>query len=242
MAPMVENNTLFPLPPLPTETIQDFLPYVCKHGDTSIGELVKPFKTFEHELRKLYAQQPQHPYAQDGFAALVPLYDGHEDKLRIQARNLSQETEYQKSKYLLALQEHDRRPSGSPAMVHSLREFQNNFSIFSEASLADLDWNNVVCAGSAVTTSLVPVPPQHAMSKKGMRAWYHEQFAPASDVDLFLYGLTPAEAVKKIIQIERAVKDSLLVEATTIRTKYAITIVSQYPTRHVQVSFLALDE
>lgn len=68
-----------------------------------------------------------------------------------------------------------------------------------------------------------------------MREYYHEHLAPASDVDLFLYGLNEEQGLEKIKQIERNIKDSILHETTTIRTKNAITIASQYPTRHVQI-------
>lgn len=43
------------------------------------------------------------------------------------------------------------------------------------------------------------------------------------------------EAIEKIKDIERAIRDSILTEVTVVRTKYAITIASQYPTRHVQI-------
>lgn len=36
-------------------------------------------------------------------------------------------------------------------------------------------------------------------------------------------------------QIESSIRDSILTETTTIRTKNALTIASQYPTRHVQI-------
>jgi Ankyrin repeats (3 copies)/Ankyrin repeat len=45
------------------------------------------------------------------------------------------------------------------------------------------------------------------------------------------------QAVEKIRQIEAKIRDSILSETTTIRTKHAITIASQYPTRHVQIVF-----
>lgn len=54
-------------------------------------------------------------------------------------------------------------------------------------------------------------------------------------MDIFIYGLNEEEAIEKIKEIERSVKDSILHETTTIRTKNAITIASQYPTRHVQI-------
>ena len=67
------------------------------------------------------------------------------------------------------------------------------------------------------------------------RSYYHEKLAPASDVDLFIYGLNEEQAIEKIKQVETKIRDSILSETTTIRTKHAITIVSQYPTRHVQI-------
>lgn len=72
-------------------------------------------------------------------------------------------------------------------------------------------------------------------SQRALRNYYHDKLAPASDVDLFLYGLNEEEAVEKVKQIERSVRDSILAETTTVRTKNAITIVSEYPVRHVQI-------
>ena len=75
----------------------------------------------------------------------------------------------------------------------------------------------------------------HPRSSNFFRSYYHEKLAPASDVDLFLYGLDEKQAVEKIKQIETRIRDSILSETTTIRTKNAITIASQYPIRHVQI-------
>ncbi|KAG7149786.1 hypothetical protein HYQ46_001290 [Verticillium longisporum] len=98
-----------------------------------------------------------------------------------------------------------------------------------------MDWSNVVAAGSSVVNTLLPVPPEFNTNKRKLREYYHEKFCPASDVDLFLCGLTHDEAIEKIKQIEQAIRDAILTEVTVVRTKYAITIASQYPTRHVQI-------
>jgi N12 class adenine-specific DNA methylase len=79
------------------------------------------------------------------------------------------------------------------------------------------------------------VPKKYKESKRALRQYYHEELAPASDVDIFLYGLDEEQAKEKIKQIEAKVRDSILQEVTCIRTKNAITIASQYPTRHVQI-------
>lgn len=171
----------------------------------------------------------------DGNVNLVPIFDGHSSELKIRSRNLDAEDGEERSKYIMTLKDEDRKKDGTPAFVDSFKDFQNNFNLFSESSLTEMDWNNVVAAGSAVTTALLPVPEKWAESKRSLREYYHEHLAPASDVDLFIYGLNEEEGLQKIKQIERSINDSILHETTTIRTKNAITIASQYPTRHVQI-------
>jgi hypothetical protein len=228
---MPEHN----LPDVPVKHA-DFLEHVKAHPEKSIPDLVKPYNDFDAVVRKIYAQEPDHPAVTNNHLNLVPLFDSNgSTDVRIRARDLASETDDIKSKYLMPLKDEHRKPSGAPAIVSTLKEFQTHFNIFSESSLSDLDWNNVIAAGSAVATSILPVPEKYNGSKRGLRQFYHEKFAPASDVDLFLYGLTEEQAIEKIKQIEKCIRDSILTEVSTIRTKHAITIVSQYPTRHVQI-------
>jgi hypothetical protein len=214
----------------------EFLSYLKAHPDKPIDKLLQPYHEYDAVLRRIFAQEPTHPAVADNLANILPLYDdsGSAD-LPVRARDLASEPAEVKEKYLLPLKDEDRRPNGSPAIVPTLAEFQTNFNLFSESSLTDLDWSNVVAAGSAVVTSLLPVPEEYRGSKRGLRQFYHQKFAPAADLDLFLYGLTEEQAVEKIKQIEKKIKDSILHETTTIRTKNTVTIVSQYPTRHVQI-------
>ncbi|KAG9236672.1 hypothetical protein BJ875DRAFT_524495 [Amylocarpus encephaloides] len=222
------------IPKLPTASVKDFIPYLSKHPDTPIEDLIEPYKTFESELRKVYAQEPTHESVKDPNVNLVPIYDGHQVDVKIRARCLDKESPETKSHYIMQLDK-ERKNSGTPAVVPNFKDFQQNFNLFSESSLIDLDWSNVVAAGSSVTTALLPVPDKWSGSKRSMREYYHEHLAPASDVDLFLYGMNEEQALEKIKQIERRIKDSILHEVTTIRTKNAITIASQHPTRHVQI-------
>ena len=235
MATVEDSPARIEVPKLPA-SVKDFIPYLSKHPSTPIAMLLEPYKAYESELRKVYAQQPTHEVVQDGKVNLVPLFpDGRQTELKVRARSLETETDENKSRYIMALKDDDRKANGSPAIVSSIKDFQQNFNLFSESSLTDLDWNNVVAAGSSVTTALLPVPEKWAGSKRSLREYYHEHLAPASDVDLFLYGLNEEQALQKIEQIERSIKDSILHEVTTIRTKNAVTIASQYPTRHVQI-------
>jgi Ankyrin repeats (3 copies) len=234
MASLAEFTVPIELRP-PGLSVEEFIPKLAANPDTPVVKLLEPYKAFEAELRKAYAQQPTHEALKDGKINLIPLFNGNEMHLKIRARSLASESDDEKSRYIMELKDEDRKPQGAPAVVSSFKDFQQNFNLFSESSLSDLDWNNVVAAGSSVTTALLPVPEKWAGSKRSMREYYHEHLAPASDVDLFIYGLNEEQALEKIKQIERNIKDSILHETTTIRTKNAITIASQYPTRHVQI-------
>lgn len=213
----------FKLPQLPAPHA-DFIKYVA-NSNKSVLELVEPYNQYDAEMRKIFAQKPKHPALTQ--PSIVPVFEGSKTDLRVRARNLGQESAKEKEAYIMPLKEQDRRVNGSPAIVQSLKDFRTNFNVFSESALVDLDWSNVVAAGSSVATSLLAVPEKHAGSKRALRSYYHEQLAPASDVDLFIYGLDEEEAKAKIQQIERDIRDAILVETTTIRTKNAITIASQ---------------
>jgi hypothetical protein len=222
------------LPHVPVKH-KDFIPYLVSNFPKPLIELLEPFKQYDAKLREVFAQEPGHLALADPHLNVVPVFNGHEKDVKIHARDLRTESVEEKEKYIMPLKSRDRRPTGSPAIVQDLKTFETNFALFSESALVDLDWSNVVAAGSSVVTCLLPVPKKYAQSKKTLRQLYHQMIAPASDVDLFLYGLSEEEAIKKIIQIEQCIKESILTETTTIRTKNAITIVSKYPTRHIQI-------
>lgn len=222
------------LPKLPVPHGQ-FARYISENKDTSMVEIMEPYRKYEAGLRGIFAQDRQNPALNDPYINVLPLFTNDTDLITTRARDLATESEEEKSKYIMALPDEQRRAHGSPATVGNIDEFQKNFNLFSESSLSELDWSNVVAAGSSVINCLLPVPEAFNVNKRKLREYYHEKFCPASDVDLFLYGLTHDEAIEKIKKIEQAIRDAILSEVTVVRTKYAITIASQYPVRHVQV-------
>ena len=220
---MSSTTTTIPqgvLPALPAKHAE-FLDYLAKNPQKPVSELIEPYKVYEAKLRELYAQEKA-DWLKDSTLNVVPLYAGQEHTILTRARDLASETEAEKEKYVMPLDSDSRRKNGAPALVQSFKEFQNNFNVFSESSLVEMDWSNVIVAGSAVVTSLTPVPAPHGESKRALRHFYHDMFAPASDVDLFIYGLSEEEAVEKIKKIETHIKDAILTETTTIRTKLVL--------------------
>lgn len=222
------------LPELPAPH-QTLIKHIAQNPQRPMGEIVAPYRKYEARLRELYAQDRQNPALDDPHVNVVPLFTDDTKLVTTRARSLSTESAEEQSKYVMALPDEKRRPHESPATVCDLAEFQHNFNVFSESSLVELDWSNVVAAGSSVVNCLLPVPSDFKVSKRKLREYYHDKFCPASDVDLFIYGLSHEQAIEKIKHIEHAIRDAILDEVTVIRTKYAITIASQYPVRHVQV-------
>ena len=156
------------LPPVPA-ALPNFLNHLANHSEKSIEEILQPYKVYESKLREIFAQDRDNPAIGSPQINTLPIFDGHQETLKIRARDLAKETEDQKEKYLLALSDEDRKADKSPATVQSFKDFQSNFNVFSESSLIDLDWSNVVAAGSSVVTSLLPVEGPHSKSKRAQR-------------------------------------------------------------------------
>jgi hypothetical protein len=95
------------------------------------------------------------------------MFERDNEILRVCSRGADDQA--RNDKYIMPLQIKDRKQDGALANVESLHEFKKNFNLFSESSLADLDWTNVVAAGSAVVTALLPVPDKYNTSKKALR-------------------------------------------------------------------------
>ncbi|KAI5862660.1 ankyrin [Durotheca rogersii] len=222
------------LPKLPVAH-DELVNYIASHPEVPVRQLMEPYRQFEAKLREVYAQERTNPILDDPYLNILPVFNENTLNIKTRARNPEAEPPAERNRYIMVLPDDKRRKNGSPAVVESLREFRDNFSVFSESSLADMDWSNIVAAGSSVVNCLLPVPVEYKKSKRALRQYYHEKFCPASDVDLFLYGLTEEQAIEKIKDIEARVRDAILSEVTVVRTKNAITICSQYPTRHIQI-------
>lgn len=201
----------------------------------SLDDVLKPSLEDEGDLRKLFAQDKTNSRLSDKYVGLVDVFDAPSDIRTTRARVVASEEDLN-AKYIMPLSEERRRKEGTPAMVDNLDDFKKNWAIFTENSLSQLiDWNNVIAAGGSVQACLAPVPDSAKTSKRALRKYFHSRAFPTSDVDLFLYGLTPEQAEVKINAIYEAVRDSIPWDVTCIRTKHTVSIHSQYPYRAVQI-------
>ncbi|KAJ7124475.1 hypothetical protein C8R44DRAFT_703945 [Mycena epipterygia] len=196
-----------------------------------LDPVLQPSLEDETHLRRLFATEKSHARLSNPYVGLVDVFDAPADIRTTRAR-----VGEDNAQYVMPLSQINRRKEGTPSMVSDIDEFKKNWSVFSEGSLSQLlDWNNVVAAGGAVLACLIPLSDEAKVSKRSMRKYYHSAAYPTSDVDLFLWGLTPEQAEVKIIKIYEAVRDSVPWDVTCVRTKHTVSIHSQYPYRSVQI-------
>ncbi|PPQ88912.1 hypothetical protein CVT25_009147 [Psilocybe cyanescens] len=178
----------------------------------------------EAELRKLFATDKKNPRLSNPYIGLVDVFDAPATIRTIRARVVEGKQNLS-PKYVMPVTDDNRILEGTLCTVADVEEFKKNWTIFTEGSLSQLvNWNNVVAAGGSVL--------------RAIRKYYHSNAYPTSDVDLFLWGMTPDQAEIKIKEIYEAVRDSVLWDVTCIRTKHTASIHSQYPYRSVQIVLL----
>jgi hypothetical protein len=125
------------LPKTP-EKLKDLAFYLSKHPEKPLVELLQPYKVHENKLRELFAQGPSNAALNDPHVNAVPVFNEHTAELKIRARDLTIEDEQLKEKYIMPLTAAARKPNGSPAVVRSLKEFRDNFNLFSEVSAIEI--------------------------------------------------------------------------------------------------------
>ncbi|KAJ6493336.1 hypothetical protein C8R45DRAFT_989494 [Mycena sanguinolenta] len=107
----------------------------------------------------------------------------------------------------------------------SVAAFRRTFDRMSDGLLKNLNWNNIIVAGGIVLGVLLSV---------GGAA--EEEWA-ASDIDIYIYGLTPAQANKKISELFATFKANLPKGSPVliVRNSKTITFFSKYPLRRIQI-------
>ncbi|KAJ1558277.1 hypothetical protein HK405_014031, partial [Cladochytrium tenue] len=176
----------------------------------------------ENEHRKLFAQQRDSaPEIQDACVGLVRPVAREPPEIRRGAPLFEEERNIP---VIFPIVHH----SVESAAIATQREFDGNWRAFTGGCLHGLDWSNVFAAGGSVLACVQPTAHEDPMK------FFSKHYA-ASDIDLFIYGLDEETAKGKMISIFETVKRNIPFETVAFRTANAITIVSQYPYRYVQI-------
>jgi hypothetical protein len=147
----------------------------------------------EAELRRQFATDKTNTRLDNPYVGLVDVFAAPVNIRTTRARVVKDDNDLS-AKYVMPLPESRRRKEGSPATTANLDDFKRNWAIFTENSLSQLtDWNNVVVAGGSVLACLTPLSDEQQASKRNLRKYFHSAAFPTSDVDLFLWGMTPEQ-------------------------------------------------
>jgi len=179
---------------------QAFLRRVASARYDTLDDVLAPSIKEERALRGLYATDRLHARLANPFVNLVSVFEAPSDAgiNKTLPRNVKDDNDLF-AKHVFPVPNSRRRKEGEPSMVDNLAEFQKNWAIFTEGSLSQLaDWSNVVAAGGSVLGCLMPMSDKDKETKRTIRKHFHSAAYPASDIDLFIWGLD-AEQVRCIL-------------------------------------------
>lgn len=204
-------------------------------------ELLQEAQRLENEDRVLFARKRDShevPELDDPYKGLLPLFQDESEggATLLKKRKIFESKELEVPRLFQWSDDERKKRWASPPTVPLLKDFQQQFmQIFCCNALQYLDWNNVVAAGGAISACVQTVPEQYTDSLLQKRSYFHDVAYGASDIDLFLYALTPEQANQKLLDIYDAVCAACPFEVICFRSANAVSMVSQYPYRHVQV-------
>eukprot|EP00759_Apiculatamorpha_spiralis_P025663 PhF_6_TR29068/c0_g1_i1/m.42362 len=215
--PFVESTSLVMGPNLST-----FINRGIKTPSVGSVEESQWIKKEDQRLRQLYATDRENPEVRAPFTGLVEVYSRDILPTFIYQGLNDEEINYPR---ILGGWTKD---STGPSIIPSYADFTSRLNRFTQNQLEGMDWSNVFMAGGGVLACMM-----HEKSGNG------EGFK-ASDIDLFLYGLSDADAIKKIEEIynlvsQNRIKHHSVLNTDIVRTQHAVTIVGTYPLRHIQI-------
>lgn len=189
-------------------------------------------RNLENKFRKLFVANRDSELLDDLFVTLVPAYQKY-DSFKL---NLLKDTNTNVLASGFSYLKDTKLSTGDYSIVPK-DKFIENFNLFTEYQLADVNWDNLFVAGGAVLASMLHVPTNYDKNNDPLikRNYYHNQQYPDSDIDIFIYGLDEDAAMKKIQEVYQSIIKRVPYKVICFRTPNAVTIMSQHPYRHIQI-------
>ena len=190
--------------------------------------IIKKFRELENEMRALFISERENDLLKNNYLNLLSVYDNYE---MFEIPKMTHEDENQQ---IILNKNMDKLIEKNMSIVN-LEEFKQNFNIFTEGLFDCMNWDNVLLAGGSVLAIASPISSEYKKNNKNIREWFHDLKYSKSDLDLFIYGLDEVKATKKLFEIYENIKKILPTDCICIRSSRAISIVSKYPYRNVQI-------
>ncbi|KAJ7718695.1 hypothetical protein DFH07DRAFT_973202 [Mycena maculata] len=116
------------------------------------------------------------------------------------------------------------------AIQPSVEAFKRTFDHISDGLLKNLDWSNLFVAGGIILGALLSVDTPDGQPRSDPR-W------ASSDIDMFVYGLSPLAANEKVRHLFETFRANLPPGTPTlvVRNCTTITFYARYPLRRIQI-------
>uniref|UniRef100_A0A8H8CM48 Uncharacterized protein n=1 Tax=Psilocybe cubensis TaxID=181762 RepID=A0A8H8CM48_PSICU len=222
-------------------------------GQRAINALLAPALDAELALRTLFVVQPDHPVLRDPYVGLIDAFATPISARRTWPRSTGSislgsmvvghqtitpegrtRTSFFPRHYMFPLPFHLRRRKGVSCIVNDLDTFKANFILFTgHAFMKMRHWNNVVVAGGSILACLGAQPDD--MDNVALNTLFNSNAYKSSDVDVFLYGLTPLAAKRRMLEIYDDIRAAIPHRSICIRKANTITIYTAWPHRPVQI-------
>ncbi|KZT32549.1 hypothetical protein SISSUDRAFT_1055374 [Sistotremastrum suecicum HHB10207 ss-3] len=130
----------------------------------------------------------------------------------------------------------DLRRAAQIYLQPSIADFVMNFHRITQGVLEGLEWNNLFVAGGIVLGTLLS-PSGAALGSETPAEFTN------SDIDLYIHGLGPEAACRKIQEIYDVVQSNLPRDTSilVVRNSQTVTFFSKYPIRRIQIVLKLVD-
>lgn len=192
-----------------TRATTDFLSLLrTRPSRAAVDEILRAATNEEEVLRRMFAQDRDNPLLRNKYLGLFDAFSVPAEVCRVRARsrdamNITYITPQEhrelnfSTDHLFSLKPDLVKEDGEPCMVRTIKDFRSNFEIFTHGALKHIrDWDNLVVAGGAVLACLFPPSTAKGSglpSPANINNVYQSDAYNGSDIDLFLWGLTPDE-------------------------------------------------
>ena len=196
--------------------------------ERELGPLNMAMRDREQELRRLFAQEPDSMLLNDPYVDLIDVFADlalWNFAADAAARQLAGEVVLHrmagrvKGGYAASRDQDADQPC--TLGTRNMTDFRAAFARLTDGVLAGLDFSNTVVAGGGVLACLLS------------RAEGPDSSFGDSDIDVFFYGITPEQAIVKILALYEQIRSHG--DTTIVRSKLAISFIQDYPRRVIQV-------
>ena len=181
-----------------------------------LGKFNAEIKEIEDEFRKKFLERKPQEYSSEiGNELLIDVFSERESFVQDEINN-----DEGWCGDLLLMHKHWRE--NQSFTISDKESFLKNFSTLSNNAFLGVDWSNMFVAGGSVLAALTTI---------------HGRIEPSyqmTDIDVFIYGLNPEEASKKIFTVLGQINKNVRGSGHVLISQHSVPLLGLFPAKHIQ--------